>query len=133
MAKAGLPQTFKIRMDESAYPQRLAYILGGRAPKSLSVMGNLEILFDDGVGFCGSRSASAQGLDAARDCAEVSVSQGVTVVSGNAKGVDRVAHRSALANGGRTVLVLAEGISRFRIPFELSDVWDWNRVVVIRP
>jgi predicted Rossmann fold nucleotide-binding protein DprA/Smf involved in DNA uptake len=89
-------------------------------------------LFDDtSVGFCGSRKASEKGLQTAKDCVEQIVERGFTVVSGNAAGIDLAAHKRALEAGGRTILVLPEGILRFRVKKELQEVWDWERVLVV--
>jgi len=53
------------------------------------------------------------------------------VVSGNAAGIDLAAHSTALASGGSTILVIPEGIRRFRVRKEMRDVWDWTRVLVV--
>jgi DNA processing protein len=103
---------------------------GGKSP-ILSTLGNLALLDTPGLGFCGSRKASEKGIAVAVDCAEQAVRAGFTVVSGNAAGVDLAAHRTALAEGGATIMVLAEGIDRFRIRRELRQVWNWERVLVI--
>jgi DNA processing protein len=62
------------------------------------------------VAVVGSRAATAYGNGIAADLAADLVEQGVTVVSGGAFGIDVAAHRGALAAGGPTVCVLANGV-----------------------
>lgn len=116
--------------EASDYPAGLRALMGAQAP-GLSLMGNDSLLARPAVGFCGSRHASEKGLAAAEDCADQAAWAGAVVVSGNASGVDRRAHRAALAAGQATILVLPEGIERFRVPRALSDVWDWDLVLVV--
>jgi DNA processing protein len=67
----------------------------------------------------------------ARDCAMLLSNDNVNIVSGFAAGVDMNAHRAALAAGGTTTIVLAEGILRFRVKKEIRDVWDDSRTLVV--
>jgi DNA protecting protein DprA len=103
------------------YPRRLASLLGDAAPPLLFVKGNPASLESPGVGFCGSRKASEKGLAVARECAELLAKERLNVVSGYAHGVDLAAHCGALAAGGTTTLVLAEGILQFRIKEQLRE------------
>jgi DNA processing protein len=69
----------------------------------------------DDVGVClvGSRDASREGLHFAADAAAALVDDGVTVVSGLAKGIDTAAHTTALEQGGRTVAVIGTGVNKY--------------------
>jgi DNA processing protein len=67
---------------------------------------------DPGVSVIGSRDASAAGLAMAADLARALTARRITVVAGLARGIDTAAHRAALDAGGRTVAVIATGISR---------------------
>jgi DNA processing protein len=123
-----MPSVARLEPGRPGYPPGMSG--GGKAP-ILSTLGNLALLDTPGLGLCGSRKASEKGIAVAIDCAEQAVRAGFTVISGNAAGVDLAAHRAALANGGATILVLAEGIDRFRIRRELRPVWDWERALVL--
>ena len=72
--------------------------------------GHLAHLMERSVAIVGSRAATAYGTGIAADLAADLVDQGVTVLSGGAFGIDVAAHRGALAGGGPTVCVLANGV-----------------------
>ncbi len=97
------------------YPRRLVSLLGSSSPPLLYALGNLDLCDQPAVGFCGSRKASPKGLAVTQECASLLAGAGVNVVSGYAGGVDLAAHEAALAAGGGTTLVLAEGILHFRV------------------
>jgi DNA processing protein len=116
---------------DPAYPDALKQILGENAPVLLLCIGNLELLRKTSVGFCGSREATEKGMATARDSADLLARQGINIVSGFAAGVDMNAHRAALAAGGTTTVVLAEGILRFRVKKEIREEWDEQRTLVV--
>jgi DNA processing protein len=96
----------------SRYPPLLAGLK--QAPPALFLQGNIDLLEMRAVGICGSRDATSQGLKAARACGEEIAGCGLVVVSGYARGVDTEAHIASLDTGGQTIMVLAEGIARFK-------------------
>lgn len=109
------------------YPSQLGGELRHRAPPVLFAWGNLDVLSGIGVGFCGSRAAAEKTLAVVSDCSRQLARRSVNVVSGYAQGVDMAAHEGALAAGGATTAILAEGISRFRLKdrirrFETHDL-----------
>ncbi len=65
---------------------------------------------DLAIAMVGSRRPTASGLTIAGKLAEGLVRNGVTVVSGLARGIDTAAHRGALRGGGRSVGVLGCGV-----------------------
>ncbi|AQT79323.1 hypothetical protein B1R94_08645 [Mycolicibacterium litorale] len=98
---------------------------------TLFCKGEQSLLQSPAAGMCGSRNASPLGLKAARACGEEVSCRGLTVVSGYAKGVDTQTHLAALAHEGATVIVLAEGISRFRVKRDFREAFDPKRVLVV--
>ena len=78
------------------------------------------------IGICGSRDASPEAQDYAFKFGSEAAKQGLVVVSGYARGVDRQAHKGALRAGGNTIAVLPEGINHFTLVRELKPVADPN-------
>lgn len=62
------------------------------------------------VAVVGTRRLTAYGRQMTREIVTGLVQHGVTVVSGLARGIDAIAHKTALEAGGRTVAVLGSGL-----------------------
>lgn len=124
-------RTVTLNTESNQYPDQLARALGGKAPRHLHCLGNLDLLRRKKVGFSGARKASAKGLNLAETYAGQFAREGWTVVSGYANGVDVVSHGAALAAGGTTILVLPHGLDGFYVRPELRKHWDWSRTLVV--
>ncbi len=127
----------RVGFDDSTYPKQVKAFLekhSNSVKKSfhhLDMVGNRKLLNMASLGICGSRKSSLKGLEIVRDCAEQAANNNVCVISGNAAGVDFEAHFNCLKFGGKTILVIPEGINHFRIRKGFSSVWDWDNVLVI--
>ena len=96
------------------YPASLATIPS--PPHLLYCRGNIESSDARAVAIVGSRHCTAYGKRIAESLAADLARAGYTIVSGLARGIDGVAHRGALQAGGRTLAVLAGGLSRIYPP-----------------
>jgi DNA processing protein len=94
--------------EDPEYPARLKEI--DDKPPVLYVRGDLSPDDEVAVAVVGTRKATPYGRQAAEHFATDLAANGVTVVSGLARGIDAVAHRAAMAAGGRTLAVLACGL-----------------------
>ncbi|MGQ9778455.1 MAG: DNA-processing protein DprA [Bacillota bacterium] len=90
------------------YPRLLAKIPA--PPPVLFVRGEIRPEDEVAVAVVGTRTPTPSGRLTAERLAGELAAQGVTVVSGMARGIDTAAHRGALAAGGRTIAVLGSGI-----------------------
>lgn len=95
------------RLD-SNYPSRLKEI--SSPPPVLYVRGELTAEDAWAVGIVGTRGPSSYGRQVTEDMANVLAQNGVSVVSGLARGVDAIAHSAALKSGGRTIAVMGSGV-----------------------
>lgn len=89
--------------------------LGDHAPVALWVRGTDEALqaIDTAISLVGARAATGYGEHVTMEAAAGLVDRGFAIISGAAYGIDGMAHRAALASGGRTVAFLAGGVDRF--------------------
>lgn len=102
------PEQFLIAPGDPAWPDGLAD-LGERAPARLYAMGSAAVLGKPLVGIVGTRRATPYGLRVTRELGRAFARAGACVVSGMATGIDGMAHRAALDEGGSTVAVLGTG------------------------
>ncbi len=72
--------------------------------------GHLAMMAARSVAVVGSRASTAYGTGLAADLGAELAESGVTVISGMAFGIDAAAHRGALAAGGPTIGVVANGV-----------------------
>jgi len=90
------------------YPDLLKEI--DQSPPVIYVRGTLTPADAFAVAVVGTRKVSDYGQQVARDTCTFLAGQGLTIVSGLARGVDALAHQNALKAGGRTIAVLGSGV-----------------------
>ena len=110
------------------YPLILRHRLGLDSPGCLWVKGDASILNTPAIALVGSRDlgeenrrfAEAVGIHAAR--------QGLTLVSGNARGADKTAQNACLQSGGRVISIVADELAKHplqeRILYVSEDGFD---------
>lgn len=106
----GGPDRHLLTLGDAAYPPLL--LQTADPPLLLYVQGRPDLLAAPSVAIVGSRQATPQGLDHARDFARRLGDAGLAVVSGLAAGVDGAAHEGALASASATVAVVGTGLDR---------------------
>lgn len=93
---------------DDEYPRRLKEIYD--YPPVLYFKGSILVEDEWCLAVVGTRRATIYGKQVTQEMVADLVHNKITIVSGLAKGVDTVAHRTALQNGGRTLAVMASGL-----------------------
>ena len=103
-----------VARGDDGYPPTLGEIPD--PPSLLYVRGTIAPADQLAIALVGSRKCTPYGLRIAERLAGSLARVGLTVVSGLARGIDAAAHRGALAAGGRTLAVLANGLGEVYPP-----------------
>ncbi|HKU84774.1 MAG TPA: DNA-processing protein DprA [Casimicrobiaceae bacterium] len=104
------PSHHLLAWDDGDYPRALLDI--GHAPPVLFYIGVKTLLNTPAIAIVGSRMATPQGRNTARDFANALADAGLTIVSGLAHGVDSAAHEGALPTAASTLAVIGTGPDR---------------------
>jgi DNA processing protein len=99
---------------DNHYPPRLKKIYD--APVILFYQGDISILKTDALGVVGTRNPSEYGKMITEKFCRDLIKYKLTIVSGLARGVDTVAHRTVVKNGGKTIAVLGCGLDQIYPP-----------------
>ena len=108
-----------IELEDPDYPTALRDL--PQPPPTLYIRGCLELLERPAIAVIGTRAHSVYGRDAAVSFVVGLVRAGYVIVSGLARGIDAIAHRTALDVGGHTVAVLGTGLD-VAYPAEHEDL-----------
>lgn len=109
LMKAELKGVKIITKEDKEYPYNLKQIED--CPPILYALGNIDLLQNNNMlAVVGSRSASLSALKFAEYLSSKVGEQGITVVSGMARGIDASAHTGAVNTKGGTIAVLGTGI-----------------------
>jgi DNA processing protein len=93
---------------DNGYPSRLKEIHD--FPPVIYIRGNILDEDEYCLAVVGTRNPSAYGRQLTEEIVSELARNKITIVSGLAKGIDTIAHRSALNAGGRTVAVMGGGL-----------------------
>ena len=102
------------------YPKKLLQVY--RPPIVLFYYGDISLLDKPIIATVGSRDYSEYG----KECTETilkDIAKGRVIISGLAKGIDAIAHQTAIASGGRTIAVLGSGIDNC-YPLENKELYE---------
>lgn len=95
--------------ESDSYPQMLSEV--DDSPSILFCKGDITEADRLAVAIVGSRRCTAYGRRQAERLGGALARAGFTIVSGLARGIDAAAHRGALNAGGRTIAVMATGVT----------------------
>lgn len=97
-----------ISFNDEEYPVQLKEI--NEPPYGLFYKGNINLLMNKNVAIVGSRVCTSYGIQVSKLLTKELISYNITIISGGAKGIDSIAHKTAVEENGKTVVVLGCGI-----------------------
>lgn len=113
-----------IKFIDADYPELLKQI--SDCPPVLYIKGELLPQDSLAIGIVGTRKITSYGREVTEILVRDLVANGLTIVSGLARGVDSLAHQTAIENGGRTIAVVGTGVDLIYPP-ENKDLY--NRII----
>lgn len=120
------------RVDD-LYPAKLRDSLKHQAPTVLFGAGEIELLSRGGIAVIGSRNIDEAGTSFSREAGRKIVESGSLVISGGARGTDRLAMEGALQADGFAIGALADSLEA---TIRKSDVRDFvlnGRLALLTP
>lgn len=125
------------------YPLIVRKRLGLNAPGTLWLKGDQSLLSTPAVSLVGSRNLLKPNLAFACEVGKQAALQGITLVSGNARGADKAAQEACLSHGGSVICVVADSLlshsvqervlyiseDAFDAPFTAQRAHSRNRVI----
>ena len=100
---------YEINENDKYYPKNLLKVK--THPKKLYVIGNKKILNNKSVAIVGSRDNSSYGEYYAKKFSKEISSEGITIISGLAIGIDTIAHENSFNQIGKTIAVIGSGLN----------------------
>lgn len=126
-----------------AYPLLLRHRLGQDSPGCLWAKGDLTLLNTPAISLVGSRDLQQDNCHFAEEVGRQAAMQGLTLVSGNARGADKAAQNACLRAGGNVISIVADELAKqplqervlyiseddFEAPFSAQRAISRNRCI----
>ena len=126
--RAHLQDCFPVSRVSEGYPLAVRKRLGQDAPGCLWAKGDITLLKRQTVSLVGSRELFPDNENFAREVGRQAAIQGYVLVSGNARGADRVAQDSCLEYGGQVISIVADSLQKCKdrpgVLYLSEDGWD---------
>lgn len=110
------------------YPVAIRNRLGFDSPGVLWAKGDLALLREPAVALIGSRALRFANREFAEEVGFQAAKQGITLVSGNARGADKAAQDACLEAGGKVISVVADSLEmhseKENVLYLSEDVFD---------
>jgi predicted Rossmann fold nucleotide-binding protein DprA/Smf involved in DNA uptake len=119
--------------SDSHYPEILRKRLGKLASPLLYGAGDKQILSKGGLAVIGSRDVDQNALQFTREITKACVKEGIQIISGGAKGVDREAMITALQEGGSVIGVLSNNLNKEAVSGKYRDSLREGHLVLVSP
>ena len=125
------------------YPVRLRQKLGLDSPGVVWAKGDISLLDKPAIAVVGSRELRDQNAAFAKAVGKQAAEQGFVLISGNARGADRLAQESCLENGGQVISIVADSLleqsrqdpilylaeDSYDLPFSAARALSRNRLI----
>ena len=108
------------------YPQNLLKL--SDTPDILFAIGNVSLLNTFSIAVVGSRNYTLDGKGITMQITKDLVRQGITIISGMARGIDTIAHKAAIDAGGNTIAILGCGFSIVEYQKIYTQILENNRI-----
>lgn len=128
--RAGL---WVITRASSMYPQRLIDLLGDQAPPLFHGVGDRKKLDTKALAVVGSRNAVEEDMHFARQLGHAAASQGWSIVSGGARGIDEASMRGAIEASGTVIGVVADSLLKTSTSHKYRDAIQRSDIVLLSP
>lgn len=122
-----------VTRSDPDYPHRLKQQLKNSSPPVLFGCGNKTLLNTGGLAVIGSRNANNADLAFTKEVGAKAAAEGVTIVSGGARGVDEAAMLGALQQSGPVIGVLADSLLKAATSSKWRKGLMDNHMVLVSP
>ena len=113
-----------VSQEQLEFPEKVRHI--HNSPYALYYVGKLPDENQKTVAIVGARMRSAYGSQVAEELGKILAQNGIQVISGLARGIDRDAHQGALEGGGDTYAVLGCGVD---ICYHRENRYLYNKMI----
>lgn len=143
LSKAAKRHCFALTRVSDGYPQKLRNRLGVDCPGCLWVKGDISLLDRPAAALIGSREILPDNRQFAAEAGYQAAHHGYVLISGNARGADKIAQEACLQAGGSVVCVISDSLQdcplnervlyisedSFDAPFTVQRALSRNRVI----